>query len=96
MLKKRIFEVKKYKRKPKKKKVAGETKKVHPKAKLATAQTNDSLGALSNGLNELWYIVMHNATTHKSPHKRFIDNLPLSSVKNCFIYFFLLLNLSYT
>jgi hypothetical protein len=37
VLKKRIFEVKKYKRKPKKKKVAGEAKKVHPKAKLAAA-----------------------------------------------------------
>lgn len=35
--KKRIFEVKKYKRKPKKKKVAGATKKVHPKAKIAAA-----------------------------------------------------------
>jgi hypothetical protein len=35
--KNRIFEVKKYKRKPKKKKVAGEPKKVHPKAKMAAA-----------------------------------------------------------
>lgn len=33
--KQRIFEVKKYKRKPKKKKVAGAPKKVHPKAKIA-------------------------------------------------------------
>ena len=33
--KKRIFEIKKYKRKPKKKKVAGAPKKVHPKAKIA-------------------------------------------------------------
>ena len=37
VLKKRILEVKKYKRKPKKKKVAGEPKKVHPKAKMAAA-----------------------------------------------------------
>lgn len=36
-LKKRIFEVKKYKKKPKKKKVAGAPKKVHPKAKMAAA-----------------------------------------------------------
>jgi hypothetical protein len=35
--KNRIFEVKKYKKKPKKKKVAGEPKKVHPKAKMAAA-----------------------------------------------------------
>ena len=35
--KNRIFEVKKYKKKPKKKKVAGELKKVHPKAKMAAA-----------------------------------------------------------
>lgn len=37
VLKKRIFEVKKYKKKPKKKKVAGEPKKVHPKANMAAA-----------------------------------------------------------
>ena len=35
--KNRIFEVKKYKKKPKKKKVAGAPKKVHPKAKMAAA-----------------------------------------------------------
>ena len=35
--KERVFEVKKYKRKPKKKKVAGAPKKVHPKAKIAAA-----------------------------------------------------------
>lgn len=35
--KERVFEVKKYKRKPKKKKVAGVPKKVHPKAKIAAA-----------------------------------------------------------
>jgi hypothetical protein len=35
--KERVFEVKKYKKKPKKKKVAGTPKKVHPKAKIAAA-----------------------------------------------------------
>ncbi len=35
--KERIFEIKKYKKKPKKKKVVGEPKKVHPKAKIANA-----------------------------------------------------------
>jgi hypothetical protein len=34
-MKERVFEVKKYKKKPKKKKVAGAPKKIHPKAKLA-------------------------------------------------------------
>jgi hypothetical protein len=35
--KERVFEVKTYKKKPKKKKVAGAPKKVHPKAKIAAA-----------------------------------------------------------
>lgn len=34
-MKERVFEVKKYKKKPKKKKVAGAPKKIHPKAKIA-------------------------------------------------------------
>lgn len=35
--KKRVFKVKKYKKKPKRKKVEGEAKKIHPKAKISKA-----------------------------------------------------------
>jgi hypothetical protein len=47
--------------------------------------TRASEGAKWDSEKLLWYIVAQRNRTQIKPHKRFIDNLPLSSVKNCFI-----------
>ena len=62
----------------------------HPNASKATDSTNTEDGAMCASLKLFTYKVMHKATVHKSPHRRFIEITPFSSENNdlinCFMF----------